>query len=145
MIKCPICNGDKFEIHSVGGLEMVSGVYSMLQNASKYFTCVQCEYVIAQPSDIDAPDEIVVYVLGNSLSKQRQGMNKIMGEASSPAPIIGVRMLQEKGYFGISNPDGTPRKDGPWIFTKESWKEYQANPKFDLGEGRYVIKIEEMF
>ncbi len=143
-IICPKCNCDKFEVHSVGGLDLASGIYLMLQNSSKYFTCVQCEYVIARPSDINALTEIVVYVLGNSLSKQRQGLN-IITEKESGVPNPWRNLLFLDGYFAILNPDGSPSKNGPWVFTRAAWKEYQANPEFNLGEEQYVVKIKELF
>ncbi len=84
MINCPNCNGEKFEVHLVGGLEMKAEMPEMV-NVAKFFTCVECEYVIAQPSDLNLMT-ITIYVLGNSISKQRQGFQTINKQEDAPSP-----------------------------------------------------------
>ena len=143
MIKCPTCGESKFELHTVGAL-VIRQNKPELTKAAKYFTCVHCEYVIAQPSDL-SPTEIVVYILGNSLSKQRQGLREIFGDASPTALAAAIELLQQEGYLGPNITHDIPCNGDPWIFTRAAWEKYQADPKFKLGEGPHVIKTKEMF
>ena len=148
MIKCPTCGESKFELHTVGAL-VIRQNKPELTKAAKYFTCVHCEYVIAQPSDLN-PAEILVYILGNSLSKQRQGLvslNNAAEEKGKEAPFhrlaATVDILNRHGYFShLWDNEETIRR---WIFTKAAWEKYQADPTFKLGKGPYIVKTEEMF
>ena len=139
MITCPSCGGEKFESHSVGDLELVSNIYLMLHNAAKYFTCVECEYVIAQPSDLNLMT-VTVYVLGNSLSKQRQGLKRMIDEGLIyPSPSqrkINEQSIKQFGCF---------KTPGDWVFTKAAWEKYQANPEFPLAEGQHKTEVKVLY
>ena len=141
MIKCPSCNGEKFEHHIISGLLMAEDkiVPSALETDRKYYTCVECEYVIAQPSDLNLTT-VNVYVLGESLSKQRQGLKHLLDEGLlSPAPDqikTDEQSIRLFGYFEIS---------GNWVFTKPAWKTYEATPDFPLAEGQHKTEVKVLY
>lgn len=138
MIKCPSCGGEKFELHIVGGLKMIKESPELIDIA-KYHTCVECEYVIAQPSDLNLI-EVTVYVLGNSLSKQRQGLSKMAVDDGLDLDDREEREQSLKlfGYFEIPI-------SNIWVFTKDVWNNYQAKPAFPLAEGQHSVIVKELY
>ena len=148
MINCPRCNGDRFEVHFVGAIRLRFDTIVQTGCPSKYYTCVECDYVIASPSDLDLKTA-TVYVLGNSLSKRRQGMNKIKEETAAwylwGSTEKAMHMISQAGYLAFSGGGGVPYTDGPWIFTKAAWEKYQADPQFPLAEGQHLTEVKELY
>ncbi len=146
MISCPNCNGEKFEGHLVGGLEMKAEMPEMV-NVVKFFTCVECEYVIAQPSDLRM-SKVTIYVLGESLSKQRQGLKHLIDEgilqdksgqiedAGGAVVFSQDQSIKLFGYFQFP---------GGWVFTKPTWKIYEATPDFPLAEGPHKTDVKVLY
>jgi len=145
MIKCPSCNGDKFEHHTISGLLMAGDQItpSLLEAGSKYYTCVECGYVVAQPSDLNLLT-VTVYVLGNSLSKQRQGLHQVSDKEIIDKGLMAwdtddfaanEQALKLFGYFDLP---------GAWVFTKTAWEKHQANPDFPLADGQHSVDVKEL-
>ncbi len=152
-IKCPSCGGDQFEKHITGPMRMTKGII-WISPSKDHFACVSCNYIIADPSDLSMGDPIKVYVLGNSLSKQRQGLGRVLlEEGEEPDQDITAdmkQMIERKGFFtstvhGKYTP-GRPQDDHSyWVFTDEAWKKAQADPEFNLAEGQHAVEVRTMF
>lgn len=139
-IECPGCGGDQFEKHTTGSLLMMHGYISIDSFPKNHFTCVKCNYVIAQPSDISPIPVITVYVVGNSMSKQRQGLVKVLvdtGEDAKDGQREALTLLLA-GQGHLIN------KNKSWTFTDNAWKKAQADPEFNLAEGQYVVDVKDM-
>ena len=143
-IKCPSCGGDQFEKHITGPMRMTRGIIWIFPSKD-HFACVSCNYIIADPSDLSMGDPIKVYVLGNSMSKQRQGLTKVFKvlmdtgeEEFNIAQKESIELLLAgEGYFkGLDN---------SWVFTDEAWKKAQADPEFNLAEGQHAVEVRMMF
>ncbi len=98
---------------------------------------VKCEHAIGEPSDLNLK-KVKIYILGNSLSKQRQGLNRLREEKvlSSYSETVfnkTVPFIDSNGYDS-------------WLFTKSKWEKYQANPEFPLiNEGQYIIEERKLY
>ncbi|HEC61589.1 MAG TPA: hypothetical protein ENI27_04975 [bacterium] len=143
MINCPSCNGVKFESHHVAPLFLLDDGTIVRGAESQHYTCVQCDYVIANPSDLNMLT-VTVYVLGNSMSKQRQGLSTF-GDGLCPMPSIREKLISNPGYFIFTDTKGDPCKNGPWVFTKAAWEKYQADPQFPLAEGQHITEVKELY
>lgn len=150
-VKCPNCDNDRFELHVYHTLNLHTGALKQAakedSDSIEYLTlgakepqtayiCSKCGYTIESLADLNIL-EIAVYVVGNSISKQRQGVNYISDKiAKLQTHIIDVaKILQKIGYVQYG---------GFWIFTKNAWKQYQQDPKFNLSESKYIIKIKDL-
>ena len=121
---------------------------------SKYYICTQCEYVISSIADAGALRHITVYVLGNSLSKQRQGLGGVLleegGEPDKEIRTDMEQMMEKNGFFASAAHGkyipGRPQDDHIyWIFTNDAWKKAQADQEFRLADGQYIVDVKEMY
>ena len=138
LIKCPSCEGIDFDVRLITNLIMASATAEIESyNIRKAFVCPSCGYTIGGLEDLDM-STIYVYLIGDSLSGRRQGMNKIeakTGIAIDPDKHAG--RLAVVGYFKLA--------DDAYVFTKSAWKRSDADPEFRLTDGQYAVQIEEMF
>jgi len=158
MITCPRCGGEKFEHHTISGLLLVGdkilpsfvGLYqATLEPDAKYYTCVECEYVITQASDLNLLT-VTVCVLGNSRSKQRQGLVSLNGEQDMPfIPLkmmdLCIGAINKNGYFSHWEDEENKMHSYLWVFTKAAWEKYQAEPEFPLAEGQHKTEVKVLY
>jgi len=151
---CPNCGCNRHEIHHVGQLQHNAdeeaaerGEYFVLAYEDIFFTCIECGYVITDPQDLNLLT-ITVYIVGDSISKRRQGLNKIAIDIKYRAPLLisepysrAMYFLHEIGYFRI----GIDDEISPWIFTKAAWKKAQHDLEFRLTDKQYTVNVKEMF
>ncbi len=160
LIKCPSCEKEDYEVHLISNLHFTPKEVSIQStapantlielNVRKYFTCLECNYVISSPDDLEMIT-IDVYIVGDSISGRRQGLNKITkGVWSIWQEKAGLEMVMKQlakdGFVRLMYElDGiTPKNDSPWVFTKGAWKRAENDPGFRLTEGQYAVNIKEM-
>jgi len=134
-IKCPGCGGEEFEIHKYGAMWRDGDFVSVDPN-KRFYTCTGCGYIIRSAEDLNM-FTVKVYIVGNSLAKQRHGLlafEDLAGiELDKPPAAL---KLAENGYLDTqSDMTGTP-----WIFTVNAWKEFKANPAFVLCDESHTIE-----
>ena len=154
-VKCPSCEKEDFEVHLISNLHLTpeeeniqstAPPNSLIElNVRKYFTCVECNYVISSPDDLEMIT-IDVCIVGDSISGRRQGLNKIGCMLVIPEKWMESSMdaLAKDGYINIKFKVSDHEERKFWVFTKSGWKRAENDPEFRLTEGQYAVNIMEM-
>lgn len=145
-VKCPNCNSDRFEARLYYTLNLHTEALKQIpkeeRNSIEYlilggsapqmvYICKECRYTIKSLADLNIL-EIKVYIVGNSISKQRQGINYL----ASLKKFELIPDLGDNGYIKLIGDS--------WVFTKDAWQKYQQDPSFRLSDSRYNVKIRDL-
>lgn len=137
IIVCPNCGGIEFEFRLISNLK-IKGESIVEDNAHRIHTCVKCGYNISGMADLNLRI-IDVYIVGDSISGRRQGLNKIAAETNISFKMLETIKTLSEGYFNV-----TKAPEGPWIFTRDAWKRAKSDPNFRLAEGQYGVNVKDM-
>ncbi len=148
LIKCPSCENLEFEAHSVGNLYLdfnePPNVFTI--NLKEFCTCTQCGYRIDGVGDLKLTT-IDVYIVGDSISGRRHGLNRIAKEKGED-PLADDFWDADLCTDGVSfkRTGGKGLIDIPifWVFTKSAWKRAENDPEFRLIEGQYAVNLQDM-
>ena len=99
---------------------------------------------------------IDVYIVGDSISGRRQGLNKIAKGSDYGWDEMAMEWLSKNGYFQLIHPGNAPINyakgaaqvirgdDSPWVFTEGAWRRAEADPGFQLIAEQYAVNLKEM-
>lgn len=139
----PNCGNKEFEFRLICNLRLRPDGIITEDNAHRIHSCAKCGYNISDAKDL-ALKTIDVYIVGDSISGRRQGLNKMYRAWPLPVDkdIMVATMMDELARDGYSKRDSL--SEGYWIFTKSAWKRAQQDPEFRLSDGQYTVNVKEM-
>lgn len=134
-ITCPNCDGPDFEIKNYTQLNLLDGQVVANESTQKTsYQCAECNFLIQTSDDLNIV-EVTVHITGNSHSKMRQGINKVLrgvrGGARTDLKNVPLE-VRKQGYAQID--------EATWIFTANGWAEHQRNPRFALNLDNHTVK-----
>jgi predicted nucleic-acid-binding Zn-ribbon protein len=129
-LKCPQCGEIEFIILPVVTLR-VGNEIEIETNLRNEVSCKKCGFRAETKEDFE-PVTVKVWIVGNSNSKRRQGINKI-SKTEDFDTVRAANNLQFKAYAQIK---------GGWIFTVDRWKKHVNGDTVALSERNY--KTEEI-
>ncbi len=131
MIKCPQCNGELFMVIPIMTLKLNGNEIVIDEPQKNMFSCIKCGHRVETKDDIE-PTTVIIYIIGDSHSGRRQGLNRIYKEHKFSFPLAN-ESLDLSGYVNIEK---------AWIFTKSAWKKFKGGETFPLADNAH--KIEEI-
>ncbi len=144
LVNCPSCDNQEFEIHERSTLSPAApsgtGTDALIPTYKyNFYTCMECGYRLNNVSDLEMVT-IDVYIVGDSISGRRQGINRIIKDHGLQDTYNALfdTTMDTIGDLGYAN------HGLGWVFTKSAWKKAENDPGFRLIAGQYAVNIKEM-
>jgi len=128
MVECPQCGETNFMVIPIMTLILVGNEIETNELKGQMFSCIKCGNRVEMKDDIE-PETVTVYIVGDSHSGRRQGLNKIFKKHEFSFPLVNESM-DAMGYVNISV---------AWIFTISAWKRFKDGETIPLSDKAHKI------
>ncbi len=85
-LKCPQCDGEEFMVIPIMTLKLEGNEIVTNKPVKDMFSCIKCGNRVETKDDIE-PVTVIVYIVGDSHSGRRQGLNKIFKKHEFSFPL----------------------------------------------------------